>query len=129
MTRKSQPYRIFKLSVSSCATVAERLSTTSEGPFVIRAQSPSMARMLVSLNFSKAKRRGTDTRISSTVWSDCGANECVEVTDWDHQRPPILVEGVDISRAWLDTDRIETSAGCQAEMLWWPTGVAEECPV
>ena len=124
---------IFKFSMKPNASEKARATTVQPGPFLVDASDQEIGRRLLMANFVIATRRLLRKRSAHPVWSEKGANECVELNpalDPTALRQRKEIAGIDIA-AWF-LSRLEIASpdgGRYARMLWWPLSPEDRCPV
>jgi hypothetical protein len=123
---------IFKFSIKPEASAEERRTTLQPGPFLVDASDQSIGRQLLMANFVIAARRLLRGSTPACIWSDAGANECVEV-DPSLDRAALQqrkeIAGIDTAPWYLNREELLAADGRYARMLWWPCSPEDRCPV
>jgi hypothetical protein len=123
---------VFKFSINPEAATQERQTTLQPGPFLVEASDQSIGRQLLSANVVFAARRLLAGSSASCIWSEAGANECVEV---DPSVDPAALQqrkeiaGIDTAHWYLNRAELRSGDGRYARMLWWPCSPEDRCPV
>jgi hypothetical protein len=122
---------LFKLTIASHASLRDRETTTSEGPFIVAARDVAGARLLVAFNFSIAALRRLSAAMPAGVWSETGPHECVKLAGVkeDALRQQVVVAGTDIAQWYLDRAVLKDGRKIMARMVWWPCRDGDRCPV
>ena len=121
---------VFKFSIKPEAAT-QRQTMLQPGPFLVEASDRSIGRQLLIANVVFAARRLLGST-ASCVWSDAGANDCVEV---DPSVDPAALQqrkeiaGIDTAHWYLNRAELRSGDGRYARMLWWPCSPEDRCPV
>lgn len=123
--------RLFKLFASEQANARELQTTITPGPFLVAAQDPRWARMLVGMNYSIAVSRNPGEMIPNFVWSDGGPSECVHIPEVEPAsvQQSRMIGSTDIAVGYLHRLGLVVEGKPVAKMVWWPCSPRDLCPV